>query len=92
MDDLYQIPAEQRKLMLENMVNGPAFALFCDAWDEHLGQVQAKINDPSTPDQETRELKRVRIELVGNRHPRKVVEALIRATSSETKTRTSKKE
>jgi hypothetical protein len=86
MDDLYQIPAEQRKLMLENMVNGPAFALFCDAWDEHVRtQIDAKIFDPTTSDAMTRELRILRGQLTGTRHPRKVVETLIRVVGTETR-------
>lgn len=76
--DLYDIPAQQRKLLLENMLHGPAFALLCDKWNEKLDAIQAKINDPATSDADTRELKLVRKQCVDTHHPRKIAEAMIR--------------
>lgn len=82
--DLYQIPAAQRVILLQNMLSSPAFALFCDAWDEHLRtQVDAKIFDVKTDDATTRELKAARTHLTGTRHPRHVLGTLIRTTTSE---------
>jgi hypothetical protein len=75
---LHEIPSEQRKLLLENMVHGPAFALFCEKWEDHVEVIQKEINDVKTSDERTRELKQVRAHLVETRHPRKVVEAMIR--------------
>jgi hypothetical protein len=72
------IPREQKKLLLESMHNGPAFLLFCEEWDKHVAIIQDKINDPATSNEETRELKLVREQLVKTRHPRKVLETLIR--------------
>lgn len=82
--DLHQIPAEQRKLLLENMLNGPAFLLFCEKWDDHVrDHVEKKIFDPATSDNDTRQLKAVRAELTGTRHPRAIVQAMIRAVKNE---------
>lgn len=83
MDDVNNIPAETRKLLLENMLNGPAFALFCERWEEKLQAVQVRINDPATSDAETRELKLVRKQCVETNHPRKIVETMIRTVGSE---------
>jgi hypothetical protein len=81
MDDLYQIPAGERKLMLENMLHSPAFALFTDKWNEVvIEQVEKKIFDVNTSDEETRLMKRVRTELMGTHHPRAIVETILRST------------
>lgn len=82
--DLDDIPASQRELMLSNMAHSPAFALFCARWDEIVRvEVEAKIFDPETSDATTRELKLVRGQLTGARHPRKIVEAMLRAVKTE---------
>lgn len=80
-DSVHDIPAEQRKLMLQAMANSAAFALFCDAWDAKLDLIQKRINDPATSDAETRELKLVRKQCVETNHPRKIAETLIRSIS-----------
>lgn len=76
--DINAIPSEQQKLLLENMLGGPAFLLFCQKWDEKLEGIQAKINDPATSDAQTRELKLVRKQCAETNHPRKIVETMIR--------------
>jgi hypothetical protein len=65
--------------MLENMLNGPAFLLFCEKWDENVRTLQEKINDTKTSDEETRQLKHVREYLVNTKHPRKVLQTMIRS-------------
>lgn len=77
--DLYDIPAPQRKLMLENMLHGPAFAMLCDKWNEKIDAIQEKINDPATTAADTHELKLVRLQCVSTNHPRKIAEAMIRS-------------
>lgn len=80
-ESIHRIPAATRRLMLENMVNSPAFALFTDRWNEVvLEALEKRIFDVATDDAETHVLKRVRQELTGTHHPRKIVETLIRTT------------
>lgn len=83
MDDLYSIPAVQRRMLLESMLHSPAFALFCDRWNEGVKDLDATIFDPKTGDEETRQLKRVRQQLVGTKHPRAILETMIRSTNNE---------
>jgi hypothetical protein len=82
-DDVTMIPAVNKRMLLESMLHGPAFALFCDKWNEKLEILQDKINDPATNDQETRELKLVRRQCAETNHPRKIVEAMLRTLGAE---------
>ncbi len=85
--DIHDIPAEQKTLMLENMLRGPAFALFLDRWNESvIGSIEKAIFDPATSDEKTRELKSMRLALGGVHHPRKIVETMLRSISAQTKT------
>lgn len=81
---IYDIPAAERRLMLENMVNSPAFALFLDRWNaDVLGAIETEIFDLKTDAERTRVLKEVRAAINGTHHPKKVVDTLIRSTNSE---------
>ena len=80
---IHDIPAGQRVLMLENMASSPAFALLTDKWNQTvLETLDARIFAVETDDQETRLLKRVRAELTGTHHPRKMLETLIRSATA----------
>lgn len=82
--ELSDLTPGQRTLMLENMLGSPAFAIFTDRWNELvIGAVEKAIFAVETDDAETRVLKRVRQELTGTHHPRKIVETLIRTAASE---------
>jgi hypothetical protein len=80
---IHSIPAGEREQLLTSLSNGPAFALFCDEWDGHLAGIEQKIFDPATSEADTRELKTVRQQLIKTHHPRKIIEAMIRAAHSE---------
>lgn len=81
---IYDIPAAERRLMLENMANSPAFALFMDRWNRDvLGTIEADIFDLKTDAERTRILKEVRAAISGTHDPRKIVDTLIRSTNSE---------
>lgn len=83
-ESIHDIPAATRKGMLESMVNSPAFALFCDRWEQHIAEdLDKKIFDPETSPEKTHELKLVRKQLTETRHPRKIVETMIRSVGNE---------
>lgn len=82
--DIHEISASNRKLMLENMRNSPAFALFLDRWSEVvLGAIETEIFDLKTDPDRTRILKEVRAAITGTHAPDKIVDTLIRTTNSE---------
>lgn len=84
-EKLEDIPAGIRKDMLSIMLHSPAFALFCEHWDEKvLGAVESKIFDPATNPAETHELKLVREKLIRTYKPRAIVETMMRSAHSET--------
>jgi hypothetical protein len=83
-DSIYDIPAAQRKMLLEAMLNGPAFALFCDRIDTiREKELDAKIFAVGTTDEDTRVLKKARELVTGTKHPRKIVEAMIRGLNND---------
>lgn len=90
--ELSEIGPVERELMLSVMATSPAFALFCEHWEQSvIGKIDAEIFDTETSDAKTRELKLTRGQLTGTKHPRKVVETMIRAAHAEKQQQETKK-
>lgn len=81
---VHDIPPLDRRLMLQNMLNSPAFVLFLDKWQaDVLGAIENEIFDLKTDAARTHLLKEVRAAISDTHNPRKVVETLIRTSNSE---------